>query len=97
MEWKPNILVQRRIALAGGPRGPAGGGGAEGEALAFRAFVRLGQAKLNEEAFRWLVAHAEDWGLPGPMDLMDQDKPVGPTFLAYLRDRKPESATRFHR
>ena len=31
------------------------------------------------------------------MDLMDQDKPVGPTFLAYLRDRKPESATRFHR
>ena len=44
--------------LAGGPRGPAGGGGAEGEALAFRAFVRLGQAKLNEEAFRWLVAHA---------------------------------------
>ena len=62
---------------------------------AFRAFVRLGQAKLNEEAFRWLVAHAEDWGLPGPMELMDQDKPVGPAFLAYLRDRKPESATRF--
>ncbi len=62
---------------------------------AFRAFVRLGQAKLNEDEFRWLSVHAEDWGLPGPMEVMEADKPVGPAFLAFLRDRKPESAARF--
>ncbi|MBL0311637.1 MAG: hypothetical protein IPP78_02765 [Holophagaceae bacterium] len=70
--------------------------GQKAKALAaFRTYVRLGQAKVNEQQFRWLSAHAEDWGLPSPMELFDQDKPVGPAFLAYLRDRKPESAARF--
>ncbi len=70
--------------------------GQKAKALAaFRAFVRLSQGKLDEDQFRWLATHAEDWGLPNPMELLDQDKPVGPAFLAYLRDRNPESATRF--
>ncbi len=63
---------------------------------ALRAFVRRGQKQLTEDEFRWLSSHAEDWGLPAPMELMDPDKPVGPAFLAYLRDRRPDSATRFY-
>ncbi|MBL0211209.1 MAG: hypothetical protein IPQ13_09915 [Holophagaceae bacterium] len=70
--------------------------GQKAKALAaFRAYVRLGQAKLNEEQFRWLATHAEDWGLPNPMELMEPGKPVGPAFLAFLRDRRPESAAQF--
>ncbi|MDE3245569.1 MAG: hypothetical protein KGN80_05740, partial [Acidobacteriota bacterium] len=46
--------------------------GQKAKALAaFRAFVRQEQAKLNEQEFRWLSEHAEDWGLPLPMELMD--------------------------
>ncbi|MFN8011336.1 MAG: hypothetical protein U0P81_08020 [Holophagaceae bacterium] len=64
-------------------------------ASALRAFVRQAQARLTEDEFRWLAAHAEDWGLLSPLELLDPSKPVGPAFLAYLRDRRPEAANRF--
>ncbi len=62
----------------------------------FKSFVRGAQSRLTEEEFRWLSSHAEDWGLASPMDLLDTEKPVGPAFLAYLRDRRPEAAGKFN-
>lgn len=67
----------------------------EQAAAALRAYARRAQARLTEEEFRWLAARAEDWGLPSPLELLDPDRPVGPAFLAYLRDRRPEAANRF--
>lgn len=62
---------------------------------ALRAFARQGQARLTEEEFRWMAGRAEDWGLASPLEMLDPAKPVGPAFLAYLRDRRPEAANRF--
>ena len=62
---------------------------------ALQAFVRTGQGKLNEENWRWLGALAESQGLPAPLALMDPEQPVGPVFLAYLKDRLPADALRF--
>lgn len=67
----------------------------EKAAAALRGFVRQAQARLTEDEFRWLAARAEDWGLASPLELLDASKPVGPAFLAYLRDRRPEAANRF--
>ena len=63
---------------------------------ALRAFIRGGQAGMTEASFRWSAAHAEDWGLPSPLELMDAAQPVAPAFLAYLQDRQPADAPRFH-
>jgi hypothetical protein len=68
----------------------------EEAANAFRAFIRAGQEGVGEASFRWSAAHAEDWGLPSPLELMDSSKPVPPAFLAYLQDRQPADAPRFH-
>ncbi len=65
-------------------------------ATAFRAFIRAGQAGMDETAFRWSAAHAEDWGLPSPLESLDASNPVPPAFLAYLQDRQPADAPRFH-
>lgn len=61
----------------------------------FGAHVLAAQAKLTEEEFRNLSALAEDAGLPAPLELLDPTLPVGPAFLAYLRDLRPAEATRF--
>lgn len=68
----------------------------EQAAAAFRAFLREGQLDLEEASFRGLAARAEDWGLPAPLDLLDPAQPVSPAFLAYLQDRQPAEAPRFH-
>ncbi len=62
---------------------------------AFGAYVLTAQAKLTEEEFRGLSALAEDAGLPAALDLLDPSRPVGPAFLAYLRDLRPAEAVRF--
>jgi hypothetical protein len=62
---------------------------------AFSAYLLAAQAKLTEEEFRGLSALAEDTGLPAPLDLLDAQRPVGPAFLAYLRDLRPAEAVRF--
>ncbi len=62
---------------------------------AFGAYVLAAQAKLTEEEFRSLSALAEDAGLPATLDLLDPSRPVGPAFLAYLRDVRPTEAARF--
>ncbi|MBI3130190.1 MAG: hypothetical protein HYZ13_02425 [Acidobacteria bacterium] len=61
----------------------------------FGAYVLAAQAKLTEGEFRSLAALAEDGGLPTTLDLLDPNKPVGPAFLAYLRDLRPAEAARF--
>ena len=67
------------------------------QALAtFTAHVLAAQARLTEEDFRALSALAEDAGLPAVLDLLDASRPVGPAFLAYLRDLRPAEAGRFH-
>ncbi|HJV89185.1 MAG TPA: hypothetical protein VJ623_02680 [Holophagaceae bacterium] len=62
---------------------------------AFGAFVLAAQAKLTEAEYRSLSALAEDAGLPPVLDLLDPSRPVGPAFLAYLRDLRPSEAGRF--
>lgn len=62
----------------------------------FQKFIRLGQAKLTEEGFRWLSTLATDLGLPSPLEQLDPSKPVGPVFLAYLQDKRVDAASRFH-
>jgi hypothetical protein len=63
---------------------------------ALGAYLLAAQAKLTEEEFRSLSALAEDTGLPSPLELLDANRPVGPAFLAYLRDLRPSEATRFN-
>ncbi len=62
---------------------------------AWQAYLRHAQGSLGEEEFRWHAALADDLGLPGPLDLLDPARPVGPAFLAYLHDRRPERAGSF--
>jgi hypothetical protein len=62
---------------------------------AFGAYLQAAQARLTEEEFRSLSALAEDTGLPSPLELLDAKRPVGPAFLAYLRDLRPAEAARF--
>ncbi|HXC17007.1 MAG TPA: hypothetical protein VNV60_06150 [Holophagaceae bacterium] len=87
---KDRVRLEERVSLmiAAGQR--------EQAATAFRAFIQNGQADMDEASFRWFAAHAEDWGLPSPLESLDAAKPVPPAFLAYLQDRQPADAPRFH-
>jgi hypothetical protein len=62
----------------------------------FQTFVRTGQPRLTEERFRWLASLAQELGLNEPLGLLDPAEPVGPVFLAYLKDSKPAAAEGFH-
>jgi hypothetical protein len=68
----------------------------EQAAATLRAFIRDGQPDMNEASFRWFATHAEDRGLPSPLESLDAARPVPPAFLAYLQDRQPADAPRFH-
>lgn len=61
----------------------------------FRAYLRERQGKLTEAAYRDVASLADALGLPPPLDLLDPEAPVGPAFLAYLADRRPELAEHF--
>ncbi len=79
---------QLRLLVAAGRKDQA--------TASFQKFLRGVQATLTEDGFRSLNALAEDLGLPSPLEGLDQGRPVGPVFLAYLHDRRGDLAPRFH-
>ncbi len=87
---KDRARLEGRVALL------LASGQKEQAASALQSALRAEQKTLDEASFRWFATHAEDWNLPSPLDTLDPVVPVPPALLAYLQDRQPAAASRFH-